>query len=644
MSDLDSEHRDQAPPSPPAAATADEAPPAQNAPTDPPIGSDASVSDSGPDTLHQLSALKYLEQFASYREPPEAFREPADLPPADRGLNVGPNTTGQLIALNHLEQISSFQGSPSKRLPGPATSDRLLDLRRLDPFAFVNQPGKGQRRYLTWIPLLVVLAVQGWLASRLLWANTAFTDEASYLVTGHLEWAHWLHGTPIPSFPTYLSGAPVIYPPLGAVADSIDGLTGARLLSMAFMLGSTWLLWATTSRLFGKRAGFFAAALFALLGPTLKLSAFATYDAMAVFLIALATWCAVRAGQSKGVSRWMVAAACSLVLADVTAYSYAIMDPVVIGVVLLAGWPLPSVKGAMSRAVALIAYTVALVIGLLTIAGGLYDVGIERTVLDRALGTDTPRLVLTDTAHWIGIVVILALVAILVSLKCEREPARRVLLAMLVVAALLVPLEQARLHTTVSLDKHADMGAWFAAIAAGYAVSRLTNLRGPRILRILATGLAAVALVFPGRIALSQGRALFASWPNSANFVAYLRPLLEESSGHLLVETPSIAEYYIPQVGSQWTRWSSTSSIRLNDDQSVTFGSNVLGVGNPETYISYIKKQFFTVIVLAPSQSSGQFDTDLTNYLDQDPDYVPLRQLNSGGAFYRIWVIAGGSK
>lgn len=70
----------------------------------------------------------------------------------------------------------------------------------------------------------------------------------------------------------------MIYPPLGALADSIGGLAGARILSLAFMLGATFLLWATTSRLFGKRAGFFAAALWALLGPTLKLGAFATFD------------------------------------------------------------------------------------------------------------------------------------------------------------------------------------------------------------------------------------------------------------------------------------------------------------------------------------------------------------------------------
>lgn len=58
-------------------------------------------------------------------------------------------------------------------------------------------------------------------------ANTAFSDEALYLWAGHLEWAHWLDGAKIPVFPAYFSGSPVVYPPLGAVADSIGGLVGA---------------------------------------------------------------------------------------------------------------------------------------------------------------------------------------------------------------------------------------------------------------------------------------------------------------------------------------------------------------------------------------------------------------------------------
>ena len=86
-------------------------------------------------------------------------------------------------------------------------------------------------------PLVAVLAVQMIISLRLVGANTAFQDEALYLWAGHLEWAHVLHGTPIPPFPSYFSGAPVIYPPVAALADSIGGLAGARVLSLAVHAG-----------------------------------------------------------------------------------------------------------------------------------------------------------------------------------------------------------------------------------------------------------------------------------------------------------------------------------------------------------------------------------------------------------------------
>src|SRR5262249_15316339 len=73
------------------------------------------------------------------------------------------------------------------------------------------------------------------------------------------------------------------------------GLAGARALSLVFMLGATALLWAAAGRLFGHGAAFFAAALFATLGPVLHLGAFATYDAPALFLVAVAAWCVIRA-------------------------------------------------------------------------------------------------------------------------------------------------------------------------------------------------------------------------------------------------------------------------------------------------------------------------------------------------------------
>src|ERR1035437_4865351 len=214
-------------------------------------------------------------------------------------------------------------------------------------------------------PLLAVLAVQAVLSLRLVRADSAFQDEALYLWAGHLEWAHWLHGAAVPPFAYYFSGAPVIYPPIGALADAIGGLAGARILSLAFMLGATALVWGTTGRLFGRRAAFFAAALFAVLGPTLHLGSFATYDAMSLFLVALAAWCVVRAGEQGEATGWMLAAGATLALANATVYSSVLFDLFVLVLALLTALPSGGRLAARRTATLLTVVAALLIAGIL---------------------------------------------------------------------------------------------------------------------------------------------------------------------------------------------------------------------------------------------------------------------------------------
>ena len=65
------------------------------------------------------------------------------------------------------------------------------------------------------------------------------------------------------------------------------------------MLGATVLLHGVTKRIFDRLSAAFAAALFAALGSAQFLGAFATYDAMALFLLATATWLGIRAAACR---------------------------------------------------------------------------------------------------------------------------------------------------------------------------------------------------------------------------------------------------------------------------------------------------------------------------------------------------------
>ena len=120
-------------------------------------------------------------------------------------------------------------------------------------------------------------------------SNTAFEDEGLYLYVGHLEIRHFLHGAALQGdYPSYFSGAPVLYPVLGALADSIGGLAAARALSLLEMLAVTGLIYAMSRRLFNERVALCAAIGFAVTEPALFLGHLATYDATALFLLTLA--------------------------------------------------------------------------------------------------------------------------------------------------------------------------------------------------------------------------------------------------------------------------------------------------------------------------------------------------------------------
>ena len=406
------------------------------------------------------------------------------------------------------------------------------------------------------------MAVQALLSLRLVHADTAFQDEAAYLWAGHLQWAHWLHGTPIPPFPAYFSGAPVLYPPLGALADHAGGLAAARVLSLVFMLGATAFLAATATRLFGRRAGLFGAALFAIAGPTLHLGAFATFDAPSLLLTSLAAWLVVRAGERADATAWMAGAGVALALANATAYSSALLDPVIVLLALLTALPRPGSRAAALRVLTLLAATaVPLTAGLL-LGGSRYATGILDTTVARVGGTDPVATIAADAGRWVGVVTAVGLCAVVIS-AARREPGTRTgLLALLTAAALLVPAEQARLQTTASLAKHVTVGAWFAAIAAGYTADWLVAAAPAGRLRALTATAAVVALSFPLSLGAAHSRALATAWPSSYSLDAILGPLTRPAGARLLVEDPSIAEYYLP-AGRSWKRWSSTRNITL---------------------------------------------------------------------------------
>jgi Dolichyl-phosphate-mannose-protein mannosyltransferase len=459
-------------------------------------------------------------------------------------------------------------------------------------------------------PLLAVLAAQAALSAGMLRTTTAFGDEALYLSAGHLEWSHWLHGTAIPQYPTWFSGAPVLYPPAGAVADSLGGLTAARLLSLACMLGVTSLLWSTAARLLAdRRAAFFAAALFAVLAPTLHLGSYATYDAPALLLLAAATCCGAGAGTSQRATRRVIAAGILLALANATKYATALYDPVVLCVTFLSSWPEAGWQAALRRAAVLAGTAAALLALLLALGGPGYLAGIRVTTTGRADGTDSAGLVFSEAWTWTAVVLVPAVIAVAAGALRRRWP-QALLLAVLAFSALLAPADQARIQTATSLNKHVDFGAWFAAIAAGYLLSSL-----PRVRVVLAASLA--ALIPAAALGLTQAHGM-KNWASVAALVKVVRPMTAHG-GHFLVETSDVLLYYLP--ATRWQQWSDTQD------------------NSPAYYQQAIARHYFSVVVLSFNQTLA---VDYAIGLDLPADgYRLAARVRSGTTVFYVWQYTG---
>lgn len=470
------------------------------------------------------------------------------------------------------------------------------------------------RERMPW-PLLAVLAVQTALSVSMVRARTAFGDEALYLNAGHLEWAHWLHGTQIPDYQTWFSGAPVIYPPIGAIADSLGGLTAARLLSLVFMLGVTSLVWCTATRLLrDERAAFFAAALFAVLAPTLHLGSFATFDALALLLLAAATWCAAGTRSGHHAARWLIAAGLLLALANATKYATALYDPTVLCVAFLSSWPDAGWQVALRRAAFLAGIAAVVLAVLLALGGSGYLTGIRVTTTGRVHGAVAASLVFAEAWSWTAVVLVPAVGAVVLCAVRRRWP-QSLLLAVLALSALLAPADQARIQTGTSLNKHVDFGAWFAAIAAGYLLSSLLSSL-PRRRLVLAVSLA--ALIPVTSMGMAQARDMI-DWPDVTGLVKVVRPLTAHG-GHFLVETTDVLQYYLPN--TSWRQWSNTQ------------------ISNPEYYRQAIARHYFSVIVLGFNQTPAM-DYVIGLDLSSIGGYRLVAEVPAGNTVFYVWEYLG---
>jgi hypothetical protein len=304
----------------------------------------------------------------------------------------------------------------------------------------------------------------------------------------------------------------------------------------------------------------------------------------------------------------------------------------------LIAYPKPGGKQAIGRAATLLTVLATLVtVG--TLAGGAYYVtGVHQALSLDVTGMNPALSVLRSSGSWLGVIAGAAVCGAVIGAIQWRASTRTWLVVVLAAAVFVVPAEQAGLRTALALSSHVVMGAWFAAVAAGFAVDALITAVPSGWTRATVGAACAVALALPVSLGAGQSLALATSWPNASTFLSLFGPLANHSRGHLLVEDPQVAQYYLSS-GRQWQRWSTTRNIVLPSGQSIDIlnGGHQSATGNgPREFAHYIASGYFSYVALNFADTTA-LDHSIEAALKANHHYHVLYVVPYGPGPYVVW-------
>jgi hypothetical protein len=386
----------------------------------------------------------------------------------------------------------------------------------------------------------IILAVQG--VASLCLRNTAFQDEALYLVAGRQLFHHLIGGPAVTEpYAEYFSGLPFLYPVLAGALDVCGGLETARFFSLMCMLTVTAGVYLLTRHWFSRESGLAAAALFAVQGSVLFLGRLATYDALCLTLLAGAALLALRAGTAPRPAPVLLLGAV-LLLASAIKYAGLLFVPVVLA---LLAWQTGQTYGwrqAWLRTAMAVGVMACLIILCLVLLDRSVVIGITTTTTNRTVLAPVPRPVLAERAVALGGIMFGLAVAGCLAPRRHSVPA-----LVMLVAALLAPAYHLYKGEGASLEKHVAYGLFFAAPLAGYAFAGWTWPVLPRRSALL------IIWGILGGAGWLQAHRAFTQWPNSTSLIHELRAHLRPGD-RILAEEMHVPQYYLQAVTApeQW--------------------------------------------------------------------------------------------
>jgi 4-amino-4-deoxy-L-arabinose transferase-like glycosyltransferase len=478
---------------------------------------------------------------------------------------------------------------------------------------------------LSQLSLPFILLLQG-VTSLLALRNTAFQDEALYLLAGRQIFNSWIGGPHfLEPYGLYFSGYPSFYPVIGGVLDILGGVELARLFSLICMLGVTACVYSITRHLFDRGNALVAATLFASLAPVLFLGRLATYDALCMLLIASAMILAMRVSIAR--TPWTALAIGPLLfLAVMAKYAGLLFVPTVFCTLI---WCSLKEQGwwKMLAHIGLTFFSFA-VIGVITF------IYMDKTVLTGLGFTTTnrvsfiktsPIMLLQHIAVLGGIIFALALLGLVFSGR------HRIMGLLLYGSALLAPAYHIYKGELVSLEKHVAFSMFFIVPLAALAITRLAGYQQNRSVgRYWLAGLAICLIVFS--LGLQQAQNMYSGWATSSNLIALYKSQVRLGSGRYLAEDFEVSRYYLQNVCYPW-QWSSLDYFTYTDKQKhVLFGESA--------YHSAIQEGYFDLVELSYGYNA-QLAVFIENELRASKKYDLIARIpyhNAyGDGYYWMW-------
>ena len=447
-------------------------------------------------------------------------------------------------------------------------------------------------------PLVLILALQAAVSVATM-HNTAFQDEGLYLYAGRQIIHYWMGGpVPLDRYAFYFSGYPDMYPVIGGALDMIGGLELARLFSLFCMLGVNIIVYYSTQKFFQRPAAIYASAAYASLGTVLYVGRLATFDALCLFLIALAAAIAYHVSTSR--HPWLVLMIGPVMVLSILAkYAALLFALPVLGILVFCslafqGWW----RMLLRLALALVSLIVSLFVAY-HFMDHLAFHAIQGSTTNRVAEISKPRLeMFMHVLQMCGLVYAVALAGIvLVFLHYKRF---RLMALLLFGSSWLVPAYHIYEQETVSIDKHLAFGIFFAMPLAGCAIAWLSGYLQQALPRLYArywlAGLSVILLIFI--LGGQQTQTLYANWANTDNLSYALHTQLRDGSGSILAEDIEVARYDAEDITEAW-QWNGVYYFYY-----VTPSHQAL-LGNP-ALIQAIHDRYFVIIELSFNYQTSQ--------------------------------------